>query len=136
MDTVTPQPAAPKRRRRFQFRLRTLFVLVTMAAVACGYVAHEYRIVRERTAMVYSGHWTDSARCYPSSAGKIPWLRVMLGDRAYSDITISQRTPEKDLEQYKALFPEAAIARYEDPFDPPITGPELKLLRLEKPPLK
>jgi len=43
-----PQPAAPKRRRRwFQFRLRTLFVVVTAAAVASAVCCE---IVRLRAA--------------------------------------------------------------------------------------
>jgi hypothetical protein len=37
MDTDALQPAAPRRCRRwFQFSLRTLFVVVTLAAVVCG----------------------------------------------------------------------------------------------------
>ena len=37
MDTDTPQPAAPKRRRRwFQFRLRTLFCCVFIFSVLCA----------------------------------------------------------------------------------------------------
>src|SRR5258708_4678300 len=35
-------------RRRFQFRLRTLMIVVTVVAVACGYASHEVRIVKER----------------------------------------------------------------------------------------
>jgi hypothetical protein len=30
----------PSPRRRFQFRLRTLMIVVTLLAVACGYVTH------------------------------------------------------------------------------------------------
>src|ERR1700731_4649513 len=48
MDANTLKPAAPKRRRRwFQFRLRTLFIAVTVAAVACAYCAREDRIGQE-----------------------------------------------------------------------------------------
>jgi hypothetical protein len=43
-------PDQPSPRRRFQFRLRTLLIGVTLAAVACAYVAREAQIVRERKA--------------------------------------------------------------------------------------
>ena len=33
---------------RFQFRLRTLLILVTVLGAASGYVAHEYETVTER----------------------------------------------------------------------------------------
>jgi hypothetical protein len=46
---VRPNADPPKRkRRRFQFSLRTLMVGVTLLAVACGYVALEARIAKER----------------------------------------------------------------------------------------
>ena len=38
-------------RRRFQFRLRTLLIVVALLAVPCWYVANEARIVRQRRAM-------------------------------------------------------------------------------------
>jgi hypothetical protein len=38
----------PPKRRWFQFSLRTLLIGVTLFAAACGYVAHEAHIVRER----------------------------------------------------------------------------------------
>jgi hypothetical protein len=38
-------------RRRFQFRLRTLMIVVTLLAVACAYVAWQSKIVRERRAV-------------------------------------------------------------------------------------
>ncbi|HKD37525.1 MAG TPA: hypothetical protein VKB78_12020, partial [Pirellulales bacterium] len=41
----------PAPRRRFQFRLRTLFVVVTVAAVVCGFaalIAENRRLLHER----------------------------------------------------------------------------------------
>jgi hypothetical protein len=35
-------------RRRFQFRLRTLMIGVTLLAVVCGYVGRQAEIVRNR----------------------------------------------------------------------------------------
>jgi hypothetical protein len=36
---------------KLQFRLRTLFVAVTVTAVACAWLGHEYHVVQERKAM-------------------------------------------------------------------------------------
>jgi hypothetical protein len=42
----------PKRKRRwFQFSLRSLLIFVTLLAVACGYVAREAEIVRKRNSL-------------------------------------------------------------------------------------
>jgi hypothetical protein len=38
----------PSPRRRFQFRLRTLFVLVAVVAAACWVVVDRQRLIRER----------------------------------------------------------------------------------------
>jgi hypothetical protein len=37
--------------RWFQFRLRTLFAVVTIAAVPCTWLGHEYHVVQERKAV-------------------------------------------------------------------------------------
>jgi hypothetical protein len=39
---------APSPRRRFQFRLRTLFVIVAVVAIACWVVTDRRRLIRER----------------------------------------------------------------------------------------
>jgi hypothetical protein len=44
---MTATPPTPKR-RWFQFRLRSLLVLVTIAAVACGLLVYQRRKIAER----------------------------------------------------------------------------------------
>jgi hypothetical protein len=47
-----PPNAEPKRKRRwFQFSLRTLLIGVTLLAAACAYFAHYAAIVRQRKAL-------------------------------------------------------------------------------------
>jgi hypothetical protein len=51
----------PKRnRRRFQFRLRTLMIVVTLLAVPLGYVGWSAKIVRERIALRESSPFCES----------------------------------------------------------------------------
>ncbi len=50
MQTEPPE-AEPSQRRRFQFRLRSLLIGVTLfALIPCGYVGWQAKIVRERKA--------------------------------------------------------------------------------------
>ncbi|HEV2968861.1 MAG TPA: hypothetical protein VGY55_02655 [Pirellulales bacterium] len=52
MQTEPPKADPPKRKRRwFQYRLRTLFLVVTILAVPCGWLANQARIVEERKAL-------------------------------------------------------------------------------------
>ena len=55
MPTEPLKADPPKRkRRRFQFRLRTLLIGVTIFCLVVGsYVAHEAKIVRERKSELY-----------------------------------------------------------------------------------
>jgi hypothetical protein len=48
---MSPSPSGLKR-RRFQFRLRTLLILVTIFCVVGGWFGNQVRIVRERSAML------------------------------------------------------------------------------------
>ncbi len=51
MEAEPPVTASPKRKRRwYQFSLRSLMVVVTLLAVPLGYVGWQAKIVRERNA--------------------------------------------------------------------------------------
>jgi hypothetical protein len=53
MEAEPPNADSPKRKRRwFQYSLRTLLIGVTLLAVVCGYVGWQAKIVREREAML------------------------------------------------------------------------------------
>ena len=53
MQAEPPKADPPKRKRRwFQFSLRTLMIVVTLLAVPLGYVGWQAKIVRERTWLV------------------------------------------------------------------------------------
>jgi hypothetical protein len=84
-----PSKAEPKRRRRwFQFRLRTLLIVVTLLAVPCAYVGWQAAIVRERKSLLESGANgpTFNAMLDEDSDAAIPVIRLWLGDHFYRSI--------------------------------------------------
>jgi hypothetical protein len=68
--SATALPDRKRRRRWFQFSLRTLFAVVTLATVACWYVGLQSKIVRSRSV------WLDS---HPQQSG--PGLTLIIRDR-------------------------------------------------------
>ena len=54
MEAEPTKPDPPQRKRRwFQFSLRTLMIAVTLLAVPCAYVGWQVKIVRDRKATVH-----------------------------------------------------------------------------------
>ena len=96
--------------------------MVTVVAVACGYVLHEYRVVRERSAMVGA---VGNCHCITISSGppnwgpgfsdgKIPWLRQRLGDLQYEAIAVGNDASEELMDRYRTAFPEAKVVKNND----------------------
>jgi hypothetical protein len=73
MEAEPPKADPPKRkRRRFQFRLRTLMIVVTLLAVPCGYIGWQARIVRERRDLLASQFVKSSIN---DGNGSMSWIR-------------------------------------------------------------
>jgi hypothetical protein len=95
-------------RRRFQFRLRTLMIVVTLFCVFGGYVAHEVKIVRERRALLdkllvlHHGIYSLDA-----NKDATPWLRRLLGDEPVDELLIPTEVSDEDAREIEAAFPEA-----------------------------
>ena len=106
-------PATP--RRRFQFRLRTMLIGVTLLAVFCGYVARQAEIVRKRNSLYGLNerqfHPIHAAEYYGHGVNHhtVPWLRMWLGDREFTAIELMDGVDEETLNLYKAAFPEAKV---------------------------
>jgi hypothetical protein len=114
-------------RRRFQFRLRTLMIGVTLLAVACGYVGWQAKIVRERqsalAAVKESGGyvWTreDDLASADFVAGyrvnrdewpsEVAWLRRLLGDEHVAAIHLAWNVSLPERNRVEGLFPEAEM---------------------------
>jgi hypothetical protein len=88
--------------RRFQFRLRTLFIAVTLLAVALGFVFHKINRTREREAFIAS-HRATAAFGYSS--------RSENADDELIDVFLAPWTTDAELETARRLFPEATVVR-------------------------
>jgi hypothetical protein len=111
MQADPPKAEPPKRKRRwFQFRLRTLMIVVTLLATVCAYVSWQMRIVRERQAEVnreVEGRiiGTDDVE----KDNPVPWIRRLLGDQCVLLIWMPLGTDPAELDRLRALFPEALV---------------------------
>jgi hypothetical protein len=107
--------AAPSPRRRFQFRLRTLMIVVTMLAVPMSYVGWKLKIIRERRETVAKqsafpaapqigarGLWTHP---------KTPWPLGWLGEDGYAYIFLDDSAAPDEVGRVKLLFPEATVVQ-------------------------
>ncbi len=99
MQTEPPRADPPKRKRRwFQFSLRTLLIVVTVFCVVIGgYIASQANIVRARFAMRDEiNHSGGAARVLIATEDNadhaVPWIRTLIGDRAVSFIALPGRS--------------------------------------------
>jgi hypothetical protein len=104
----------PSPRRRFQFRLRTLMILVALMAVPCAYVGWQAKIVRERRALLdqieAAGGGDETAVFYNSaSPPPPPWLRRILGDETIELLLVPSTTDEETMARIHLLFPDTQI---------------------------
>jgi hypothetical protein len=103
---------APKRKRRwFQFSLRTLLVGVTLLAAACGYVGWQAKIVRQRQTMLFRnprfGMMSEQVADDGESGVGLSWIRRCLGDKVPGDIIAVDDASDAELDEYRTAFPEA-----------------------------
>jgi hypothetical protein len=115
-------PDRSSKRRRFQFRLRTLMIGVTLfALIPCGYVGWQAKIVRERRAelnRVVDGRLYGIAGSDERRA--IPWIRRVLADQQVYSIMMPVGTDRSELDRLRALFPEAKVAVWKQADSEPI----------------
>ncbi len=101
--------------RRFQFSLRTMFIVVTLVAIVCGYVAQQYQIVQRRRALVNQHVNTvvllDANSAFaqdgPYPRASVSSLRRWFGDSAVAEVWV---TDAACYEEVKQLFPESEVS--------------------------
>ena len=109
MLTEPSKAEPPNRKRRwFQFSLRTLLIGVTLVAVPCAYVGWQAKIVSERKTMrewmALNGGWvvTDTR---PDK--QPPLIRRWLGDEPIAVIVFQHPIKPPNEQAVRAMFPEA-----------------------------
>jgi hypothetical protein len=98
------------RRRRFQFRLRTLLIAVAVLALPCAFVGCEVKIVRERQAFLVNRAYIPAESSGKVDPKRAPWLLRLLGAESVSLLLVYGRV---EFEQATSLFPEASITDME-----------------------
>jgi hypothetical protein len=124
MQTEPSKAEPPKRRRRwFQFSLRTLMIVVTLLAVPCAYVGWHAKIIHRRQAMLNKLTRLNGAcltvaqvtEIEPShefdDTTKLPWIREWLGDEPVFGLNIPESVPEVDANEIASAFPEAVVSQ-------------------------
>ncbi len=96
---------------RFQFRLRTLFLVVTILAIPCAYVGWQMKLVAERERLLNTVEAVIPGRLVDDAA--LPVLRQWLGDRSCLAIGLADSESDKTIERYRRAFPEAIVVRME-----------------------
>jgi hypothetical protein len=121
MQSEPPKGDPPKRKRRwFQFSLRSLMIGVTLLAVPLGYVGWQAKIVRHRRELIRQVVAAGSYVGFDFTLeleDSIPWLRRRLGDEAIRLFGLLGATGEKR-EEISAAFPEADVQIWLRPIEP------------------
>jgi hypothetical protein len=121
MEAEPPNAAPPKRKRRwFQFSLRSLMIVVTLLAVPCANVGWQAKIVNERRRLLESVLLHQGV-AYPDlspshSSGPLPdrsppCIRRLMGDVWMDGIYQDAKTSDEVLERVATTFPEAIVKR-------------------------
>jgi hypothetical protein len=113
-DMIEPPKADPPKRKRrwFQFSLRSLMIVVTLLAVACAYVGWQAKIVQERKVMFAQiesagGYWTWQIPTDPRPT--VSWVRQLLGDEPRQFLYLPPTTSAEECRRIGVLFSEATI---------------------------
>jgi hypothetical protein len=123
-DNATTAVAPKRRLRWFQFRLRTVFAVTTLVALAAGWVGWQAKIVQERKWLrehsranflpLKDYNPISPNETWAKGAPSISWFREWLGDEAILRILVDRLSPAyRELNQLEAVFPEADIRVYQ-----------------------
>jgi hypothetical protein len=129
MEAAPPKVDPPKRKRRwFQFSLRTLMIVVTLLAAQCAYVAwvvrDRQRLIQERDNVIQE---RDDALLRLNGPG-VSYSRYQLAGEAVT-IEVPAGTPPNAVAKVQRLYPDAKIKfaprQQQYPYAPPSQAPTL-----------
>ena len=99
---------------RFQFSLRTLFIVVTLSAIGC-WVGSQYRIVAHRKAMLEWIREYGMAETHSDWGRDVPdpsppnQIRRWFGDESVTFIFIREGKTPYEFREIEDCFPEATV---------------------------
>lgn len=110
------------RRRWFRFSLRSALIAMAVLSAAVGYVAHEWRIVRERERAAELALRSNPGKAEHgltrswAALNRVSWVRRALGDHSTEQVFLwSGEPPPAVLKRLRAAYPEAEIKWRNDP---------------------
>lgn len=88
--------------------------MVTVAAVVCAWLGHEYHVVQERQAMrawieKHGGICTSDASLRESPAEKPSLIRRWLGDERLDEVLFIPPAHDAEIARVKAAFPGTVV---------------------------
>jgi hypothetical protein len=102
------------KRRWFVFSLRTLFVVVTLAAVGTGWIVYHLDWMRQRR-QAFASHTILVPLACDFGLGerrRTPWPLWILGEEEAPPVFFfPPSTPEEEVERISKLFPEVDVCR-------------------------
>jgi len=104
----------PSPRRRFQFRLSSLFIVVTLVAAVCAVVAwttNQVSMVRERRQLFENAAARSLIHEVAAYTGDQPWMRRWLRDRTFDRIVLNDSAGPDEIRHFQRAFPEAQVVR-------------------------
>jgi hypothetical protein len=130
MQAEPPKADPPKRKRRwFQFSLRSLLIVVTALAIPCGYLGWQAKVVRERKAMLdkivsLGGGYLVARQDEPIEIPNPPLLRRWLGDERVAGVWFRRSRAGEDTRTILSVLPEVGFvdADTTDPRHPVMFG--------------
>ncbi len=110
---------APSSRCRFQFRLRTLLIVVTLFCVVVGWILNQASVVWERKSLLKRAPvWGAD-----DIGSGVPLVRRLFGDSGVGLVQLDVSASDEELAHYRAAFPEASVFRAPVRLPPPRANP-------------
>jgi hypothetical protein len=103
-----------RKRRWYQFSLRTLLIGVTLICVVGGWVGLQAKVVQNRKdalARAIGRHYMEVTFWYHNndSRNPVPWFRRILGDEGVYEFVLGSDTPLEERRLLRGKFPEARL---------------------------